>query len=74
MRFAGGRSQPAAAPEPAFAKMSGVNAAIIRLTRDENLPAFEAFERAAGEAFRGLGMSLVADDAPAGRRRPDIPA
>jgi hypothetical protein len=54
--------------------MSGVNAAIIRLTRNENLPAFEAFERAAGEAFRGLGMSLVADDAPAGRRRPDIPA
>jgi predicted N-acetyltransferase YhbS len=41
-----------------------VNASIIRFARDEDLPAFEAIERAAGEAFRAIGMALVADDAP----------
>ncbi|WP_426005438.1 GNAT family N-acetyltransferase [Paenarthrobacter sp. NyZ202] len=38
---------------------------MIRLARVEDLPLLQDIERAAGEAFRGLGMDSVADDDPA---------
>ncbi|AMM33362.1 GCN5 family acetyltransferase [Sinomonas atrocyanea] len=36
----------------------------IRSVRRDELPALQAIERAAGEAFRGRGMAQIADDEP----------
>jgi hypothetical protein len=37
---------------------------VIRPARADDLPRLADIERAAGEAFRGLGMAAIADDAP----------
>jgi len=37
---------------------------VIRLAAPEDLPALQDIERAAGEAFRTLGMAAIADDDP----------
>ncbi|MET4619282.1 GNAT superfamily N-acetyltransferase [Arthrobacter sp. 2762] len=37
---------------------------MIRLARTDDLPRLQDIERAAGEAFRGLGMDQIADDEP----------
>ncbi|HET6290914.1 MAG TPA: GNAT family N-acetyltransferase [Amycolatopsis sp.] len=37
---------------------------MIRLAAPEDLPALQDIERAAGEAFRTLGMAAIADDDP----------
>ncbi len=36
----------------------------IRLAERRDLSAVAAIERAAGEAFRGIGMATIADDEP----------
>jgi ribosomal protein S18 acetylase RimI-like enzyme len=44
------------------------NVVMLRTARRDDLPAIQQLERAAGAAFRDLGMSAVADDEP-----PSIP-
>ncbi len=40
------------------------NVVMLRAARRDDLPAIQQLERAAGAAFRDLGMSAVADDEP----------
>ncbi len=40
------------------------NVVMLRTARRDDLPAIQQLERAAGAAFRDLGMSAVADDEP----------